>query len=526
MAIKNLPPRLAERGKIKIGVKGELRKGQGGKEYRLPQKLDHIILTTLRRDEAGRLMEDKALMAKYADQDGKVRELPIYLLFDDPELNFITRYLAYDVQKVYCTGDGEQATRYEADGEKIMGCPCPLLDQGHKGPIKCKPSGLLQVVLKDMDRVGGVWTFRTTSWNSVTGIMSSLRLIWMATGGVLAGLPLWLVLSPKTVTIPGTGGNQTVFVMSCEYRGTMEELAEKGQELMSRQVEHKIMMKSLEARARLALEHFEESPAEILEVVEEFYPEQAAKVHELAGGAGEKKEGEGFNKTVTPTMDKAPPDTPPANKGGRPKGVKNKPKVQPPEFSIGFTLAEFHHLCMISPTWNPTPPVPLYLDSQEGAAVSLEVVSFARTDKLVKFRVKRVPGEAGGIEGVKYFVDRKALCVVNEDGEVEITLFTSQPAPVDDPLEGATVLETGGNSPPDDGCPWPAGTQPGDVLIGGVVEISPDGEILQVCRQCGYKFLEGTAACPNCEMTQDGGPPEAAKTGALPKPNGAKPSLF
>jgi len=274
MAIKNLVPRLAERGKIKIGEKGEVKTSQQGKQFAQPKKLDHFMLTTMQRDAAGRMLPDLELMRKLAPQGGKLKEIPVMLLFNDPDINFQTRYACYIGNRLWCCGDGEGAQRLEQDGKyQPVPCPCLRLEANYTGKDKCKPNGTLQVLLQGVDRIGGVWKFRTTSWNSVNSIMSSLKLIQAITGGVLAGIPLKLVLSPKTVTVPGTGQNMVVYVVSLEFPGTEQELAKIGYDIAKRRAEHKAKMDQIEAEARRALEHLEETPEEMREVQEEFYPE-------------------------------------------------------------------------------------------------------------------------------------------------------------------------------------------------------------------------------------------------------------
>jgi hypothetical protein len=274
MAIKNLVPRLAERGKIKIGEKGEVKTSQQGKQFAQPKKLDHFVVTTMQRDAAGRMLPDLELMRKLSPQGGKLKELPVMLLYNDPDVNFQTRYSCYIGNRLWCCGDGEGAQRLQQDGKyQPVHCPCLRLEANYTGKDKCKPNGTLQVLLQGVDRIGGVWKFRTTSWNSVNSIMSSLKLIQAITGGVLAGIPLKLVLSPKTVTVPGTGQNMVVYVVSLEFPGTEQELAKIGYDIAKRRAEHKAKMDQIEAEARKALEHLEETPEEMREVQEEFYPE-------------------------------------------------------------------------------------------------------------------------------------------------------------------------------------------------------------------------------------------------------------
>ncbi|MDD5642603.1 MAG: DUF3150 domain-containing protein [Syntrophales bacterium] len=191
-----------------------------------------------------------------------------------PDVNFQTRYACYTGNRLWCCGDGEGAQRLGDDGKyQAVPCPCLRLEANYAGKDKCKPNGTLQVLLQGVDRIGGVWKFRTTSWNSVHSIMSSLKLIQAITGGVLAGIPLKLVLSPKTVTIPGTGQNMIVYVVSLEFPGTEQELAKIGYDIAKRRADHRAKMDLIEAEARKALEHLEETPEEMREVQEEFYPE-------------------------------------------------------------------------------------------------------------------------------------------------------------------------------------------------------------------------------------------------------------
>ena len=110
--------------------------------------------------------------------------------------------------------------------------------------------------------------------NTVNAILSSLALIKTITGGPLAGIPLWMVMSPKTVTVPTSGQNMVVFIISLEYRGPENELAELGYERARQRMEHKIRMDQIEDQARkLVVAPHEEPAQEQVETAEEFYPE-------------------------------------------------------------------------------------------------------------------------------------------------------------------------------------------------------------------------------------------------------------
>jgi len=273
--IKNLIPRLAERGRIKIGMKGEKKTSSQGKEFMQPVKLDHFLLTTMQRDAAGRLLEDKPLMARFAPDGGKLTELPVRLLFDDIDLNFQTRYACYRGNRCWCSGDGEEASRLTGENGNYqpVPCPCERQDPMYQGQDKCKTLGTLQVLIAGTDRIGGVWSFRTTSWNTVNAVLSSLALIKTITGGPLAGIPLVMVLSPKTVTIPTTGKSMVVYVVSLEYRGPEQDLAELGYEIARRRIENRVKMETVEVEARRLLAAPHQEPAQDQEdTAAEFFP--------------------------------------------------------------------------------------------------------------------------------------------------------------------------------------------------------------------------------------------------------------
>jgi hypothetical protein len=126
--------------------------------------------------------------------------------------------------------------------------------------------------------VGGVWKFRTTSYNSVVGILSSLAMIQRITGGRLAGIPMNMTVSPKTVADPIKGSQQTIYVVGLQYAGTMDSLRETGYQIAMTEAKHGISMKRIEEDAMLMLSHTPTSglgddSAE--DVIEEFYPEEA-----------------------------------------------------------------------------------------------------------------------------------------------------------------------------------------------------------------------------------------------------------
>ncbi|MFA5381817.1 MAG: hypothetical protein WC356_01540 [Candidatus Micrarchaeia archaeon] len=311
--IRNLTPRPAEKGKIKIGGLGEERKKRDGQgTYMLPVKYDHFEIVTTQRDAAGRFIKDTALMDRLMQAQGaqKLLEIPIRLLFDDPDLNFFTRYAAYGGKSIWCSGDGVEAERIGQDGKfSSIPCPCEHLEAGYTGQPKCKPWGSLRCLVEGVDSVGGIWSFKTTSWNTVNAILSSMALIKAITGGPLSGIPLRMVLAPKTVSTPD-GKSMVAYIVSLEYRGPEEKLAELGYEIARRRVEHQIRMDTIEVEARkLLVAPHQESAEEQEATAAEFYPDPAEVEEGKKPAAQEPRNGKKKAQATQPTTSNPVPQT-------------------------------------------------------------------------------------------------------------------------------------------------------------------------------------------------------------------------
>uniref|UniRef100_A0A6M3K2E3 Uncharacterized protein n=1 Tax=viral metagenome TaxID=1070528 RepID=A0A6M3K2E3_9ZZZZ len=294
--IKNLTISLPEYGKIKAGTLGEEAVSSQGKKFRLPKKLNHFVITTTARDEEGNLVLDTDLMEilkksgnATIDADGNLTGIPIRLLYNNIDINFFTRYAAYVGGKCVCAGDGIKATT--RDG-RVKDCPCQQLDPTYQGKDKCKATGRLICVIEGSTVVGACHILRTTSINTVKSILGSLAFIQTAASGMLAFLPLHLILKPKTVTIPTTGQLTTVYVSSIIYRGSIENLRRDALGMAKDKVQYLLEMDSVEASAREVLEKLEESEQEQLEINQEFYPDTIDVTPSEQDPAGQKPEPE------------------------------------------------------------------------------------------------------------------------------------------------------------------------------------------------------------------------------------------
>ena len=305
-------PRLAEVGKIKIGGKGRTRTSQKGNQYRLPVKYDHFVITTNFRDANGDFTPDREIMKKIASMTGqdpqKLTRLPVVLLFDDPTMNFFVRYSCYKGNSPWCVGDGQKALRQMNGAPQQVPCPCERSAPNYQGNERCKVYGRLAVVLRGVERLGGCWMFRTTSWNTCKNILSAMHLFRQITGGILAGIPLEMTINPKTVITP-EGKQQTVWVVNLEFPGTWEQLAEHGLRIHRKRLEYRIKAEMLEDQVRRQLAALpglpedEEGGVTPEDIQEEFYPENGV------GEAAESEAPAAKEPVITENGSKVDPET-------------------------------------------------------------------------------------------------------------------------------------------------------------------------------------------------------------------------
>lgn len=289
LRIKTIPLQLPEIGKIKIGRKGAVRQSGQGNQFQPPQKLDHFLITTLERGDDGNYVVDAGAHRQLGE---KPRDLPVRLVFDDPDLNFQSRLVCYRGKTLWCHGDGMEAQRLQKDGTwAAHDCSaCPLADpvfqaapENQQWP-KCKMNGRLSVMLDTAQKVGGVHVLRTTSYNTIVGITSSLAFLTSVTGGPLAGLPLTMSLRPKTATDP-SGRTQTIYVASLSYSGSMDTLQDVALNISLKRERNRQRIERVEQEARLMLSAPIGGDGDVLggddtaDVVAEFYPEESVRQH-------------------------------------------------------------------------------------------------------------------------------------------------------------------------------------------------------------------------------------------------------
>ena len=251
MIKQGLTIRFAEVGKIKIGALGKEITTKNNKKMRLPVKYNYFVITTTEKGQDGNFIIDTGIMKELRARYGpEPKEVPIRLPFDDIEMNFYTTFSYYHGAKRVCWGDGKTATRVEKDGtEKHIACEpmnCPYLQADDQGATRCKPSGILSCHIPISMEVGGIYRFRTHSWNSVSSILASLQYFSDNTNGVLQGLPLKLKLLKKATQEHGNINIVTIVLDGIELM-KMREIAF---EEYKKRKEIGINMKQLENRAK------------------------------------------------------------------------------------------------------------------------------------------------------------------------------------------------------------------------------------------------------------------------------------
>ena len=268
LMIPDIAPALAEIGKIKMGGHSD-KKTQSG--YRIPEKWDSFKIGSMLKAENGDVIIDKDLTDLIGEN---CKELGVSFCFDIPALNMPNFYASFTASKLQCRGNGKKAYRRNENGE-LDEIVCDRKNCQFAKEKKCKPYAKLSVILEKANRVGGVFVLRTTSYNTIRNLMSSMAFISNATGGILAGLRLKLRLMPATVTPNGLNKKVTIYVANLEYAGTLTELKEEAQKEIDRRLQLGFDMRKLEQSQQklITKQAVDEVEEDAKEIAEEFYME-------------------------------------------------------------------------------------------------------------------------------------------------------------------------------------------------------------------------------------------------------------
>lgn len=253
-------------GRISIGKVVE----KNGK--RLPEKDDQFTITSQVQSRDGWLLHPLNEELRNG-QEGKLRSIPIHLLFNEPDLNFRADYSLFDrtTGRPLCVGNGDTCKRQCEDGIKTLPCPSPdgcSLAQGNA----CKPYGRLNVVIGDDDPLGS-FVFRTTGFNSIRTLAARLQYFQAISGNRLACLPLELRLRGKSTR---QSHGTPIFYVDITVRSglSMEDALLEARQLDETRQAAGFNQTALDQAARQGFNNgaFEDSEEDTGVIVEEFFP--------------------------------------------------------------------------------------------------------------------------------------------------------------------------------------------------------------------------------------------------------------
>lgn len=255
-------------GRISIGRVVE----RNGK--RLPEKDDQFTLTSQVQNREGWVLHplDETLRK---DAGGKLRAIPVRLLFNDPALNLRADYSLFDrtTGRPVCVGNGESCRRMTQSGVESLPCPGPQECAFSNG--ECKAYARLNVLIGDGEEDAlGSFVLRTTSFNTIRTLAARMAYYSALSGGQLASLPLELKLRGKSTTM---SYRAPIYYVDLVLRTgfTLETAIAEARERAVRRTEAGIDLVAMEAAARQGFANgaFEDLEEDVPAVAEEFFPE-------------------------------------------------------------------------------------------------------------------------------------------------------------------------------------------------------------------------------------------------------------
>jgi hypothetical protein len=253
-------------GRISIGRVVE----KNGK--RLPEKDDQFTITSQVQNRDGWVHHPLDEELRKAANGGKLRSIPVRMLFNDPDLNLRAEYSLFDRQngRPLCVGNGETCRRHTPSGMQSLPCPSPDGCELAKGGA-CKPYGRLNVKIGDDDELG-TFIFRTTGFNSIRTLAARLSYYQAVSGNLLACLALELRLRGKSTT---QSHRAPIYFVDLTIREghTLDEAISSAREYDGRRRGAGYDQAALDMAGKQGLGNaaFEDSEEELTGIVEEFY---------------------------------------------------------------------------------------------------------------------------------------------------------------------------------------------------------------------------------------------------------------
>ena len=254
-------------GRISIGQTIE----RNGK--RLPSKDDQFTITSQIQTKEGWIPHPLDEELRKHSANGKLRSIPVNVLFNEPDLNLRAEYSLFDrsTGRPLCVGNGETCRRDTESGVQTLPCPAPDACELARGGA-CKPYGRFNVKIGNEDDFG-TFIFRTTGYNSIRTLAARMHYFKAISGDLLASLPLELRLRGKSTAL--SRGTPIYYVDLTIREGmTLEEALSEAQETHQQRESLGYSQKALDMAARegFANGSFEDSVEESLNLIQEFYP--------------------------------------------------------------------------------------------------------------------------------------------------------------------------------------------------------------------------------------------------------------
>lgn len=265
-------------GRISIGKVVE----KNGK--RLPEKDDQFTITTQVQTKEGWMLHPLNETLRQASSGGKIRSIPIRLMFNDPDMNLRAEYSLFDRQtgRPICVGNGETCKRLESEGLQSLPCPSPsACEYGAKAG--CKPYGRLNVQIENQEDELGSFIFRTTGFNSIRTITARLSYFQAVSGGLLSCMPLSMKLRAKSTTQSHRAPVYYVDITTREGMSLEEAITEaKTMEDLRKKFGHDQIALDIAARVGFENGAFEETEEDTPEVLDEYFNEQTEGISTCA----------------------------------------------------------------------------------------------------------------------------------------------------------------------------------------------------------------------------------------------------
>ncbi len=249
---------------------------------RIPEKDDQFTITSQVQNKDGWVNHPLDEELRKQASNGKIRSIPVRMLFNDPDLNLRAEYSLFDRQngRPICVGNGETCRRHTENGIETLSCPSPDYCPFAKNN-QCKPYGRLNVNIGDDDELG-TFIFRTTGYNSIRSLAARLSYYQAVSGNLLSCLPLQLKIRSKSTT---QSHRTPIYYVDLTVREgtTLEQAIVDAKAIKQKRLESGYDQVALDEAAKVGFSNaaFEDNEDEISEVVEEFYPTDETNVSDV-----------------------------------------------------------------------------------------------------------------------------------------------------------------------------------------------------------------------------------------------------